>query len=186
MWISSPIRYVQYQKFDKKTFLSLATLTRNNKRFLFRGHFFRWKSDTSTSDNLQIIGKVQNFLEKSTCIRKLESLKLQQKVQSHQLFTWKVRTESRDTWLQYESTESVESREDFVILADKRLDYFLTELELISNLETPDENWIRPAFHLTDNNRLHVIQELIDPDKFLLHCLSGIYYSLFDVSKQFF
>ena len=165
MWISSPIRYVQYQKFDKKTFLSLATLTRNNKRFLFRGHFFRWKSDTSTSDNLQIIGKVQNFLKKSTCIRKLESLKLQQKVQSHQLFTWKVRTESRDTWLQYESTESVESREDFVILADKRLDYFLTEL---------------------DNNSLHVIQELIDPDKFLLHCLSGIYYSLFDVSKQFF
>ena len=88
--------------------------------------------------------------------------------------------------LQYESTESVESGENFVISADKRLDYFLTEFELISNLDRPDEDWIRPAFHLTDNNRLHVIQGLIDPDKFLLHCLSSIYYSLFEASKQFF
>ena len=37
--------------------------------------------------------------------------------------------------LHCESVESVESSENFVILADKRLDYFLTELKLISNLQ---------------------------------------------------
>ena len=78
--------------------------------------------------------------------------------------------------LYYESLESEESWENFVILVDKRLDYFLTELELISNLQTPEENWIRSAFYLTDNSRLHVIQELIDIDLFLLHCLSDIDY----------
>ena len=35
--------------------------------------------------------------------------------------------------LHYDSTESAESWENFVILAEKRLDYFLTELKLISN-----------------------------------------------------
>ena len=78
----------------QKTFLPVATLTPNNKCFLFGDHFFRWKSDISTGDNLQIIGKVQKFLKKSTCLRKLENLKLQHKVQSDQLFTWKG---SRDT-----------------------------------------------------------------------------------------
>ena len=93
IWISPWIRCLQYQKVDKKTFLSLATLTPNNKRFLFGGHFFRWESDTSTGDNLQIIGKVRKFLKKSTCIRKLENLKLQQKVQSEQLLTWQITTD---------------------------------------------------------------------------------------------
>ena len=37
--------------------------------------------------------------------------------------------------LYHESAESAESWEDFVILADKRLDYFLTELKWISNLQ---------------------------------------------------
>ena len=37
--------------------------------------------------------------------------------------------------LHYESMESAESWEYFVILADKRLDHFLSELKLISNLQ---------------------------------------------------
>ena len=37
--------------------------------------------------------------------------------------------------LHYESVESAESWEYFVILADKRLDHFLSELKLISNLQ---------------------------------------------------
>ena len=37
--------------------------------------------------------------------------------------------------LHYESAKSVKSWECFVILADKRLHYFLTELKLISNLQ---------------------------------------------------
>ena len=37
--------------------------------------------------------------------------------------------------LHFESAELAESRENLVILADKRLDYFLTELKLISNLQ---------------------------------------------------
>ena len=66
--------------------------------------------------------------------------------------------------LHWKSAESVESWKNFVILADKRLDYFLTGLELISNLQTLVGNWIRSPFHLTNNNRLHMIQELIDID----------------------
>ena len=38
--------------------------------------------------------------------------------------------------LHYESAESAESYKNFVILADKRLDYFLMELKLISNLQS--------------------------------------------------
>ena len=199
----------------QKNFLPLATLTPNNKRFLFGCHFFRWKRDISTENNLQIIRKVRKFLKKSTCIRKLENLKLQQKVQSDQLFTlkattgvtwyknWYILTNScciasqtfiisyltyqsktfktliekndkssrfknfrrfRGLALHYESVESAESWENFVILVGKRLDYFLTELELISNLQTPEKNWIRSAFYFTDNNGLHVIQELINID----------------------
>ena len=37
--------------------------------------------------------------------------------------------------LHYESAESVENWESFIILADKRLDYFLAEFKLISNLQ---------------------------------------------------
>ena len=37
--------------------------------------------------------------------------------------------------LHYKSVRSAENWENFVILADKRLDYFLTELKLISNLQ---------------------------------------------------
>ena len=186
IWISPWIRYLQYQKVDKKTFLPIATLTPNHKRFLFGGRFFRWTRDTSTGYNLQIIGKVRKFLKKSTCKRKLENLKHQQKVQSDQLFTWKATTwvtwyknwyiltnscsiafqtfiisyltyqsktfktlikknykssrfknfrRFREFAVHYEAAELVESWENFVTLADKRLDHILGELKLISNLQ---------------------------------------------------
>ena len=38
--------------------------------------------------------------------------------------------------LHYESAESVENWDDFVLLLGKGLDYFLSELKLISNLKT--------------------------------------------------
>ena len=37
--------------------------------------------------------------------------------------------------LRYEFAESAESSENFVLLPDKRLDYFLTELQLVSNVQ---------------------------------------------------
>ena len=64
--------------------------------------------------------------------------------------------------LHYESAESAKSWENFVILADKKLDYLLTELKLISNLQKLAENWIRPAFYLKNNSKGHVTQELVE------------------------
>ena len=37
--------------------------------------------------------------------------------------------------LHYESAESAESWENFALLPDKRLDYFLTELKLVPNVQ---------------------------------------------------
>ena len=64
--------------------------------------------------------------------------------------------------LHHESAESAKSSENFVILADKKLDYLLTELKLISNLQKLAENWISPAFHLKNNSKGHVTQELVE------------------------
>ena len=76
--------------------------------------------------------------------------------------------------LHYESVEPAENWEDFVLLSRKRLDYFLSELKLISNLKTQQKNWIMAAFWLKDNSRGHVTQELIEIALFLLHCASAI------------
>ena len=45
--------------------------------------------------------------------------------------------------LHYESLESAESWENLAILADKRLDYFLTEFKLISNLQNQQKTGSR-------------------------------------------
>ena len=55
--------------------------------------------------------------------------------------------------LHHVSVESAESSQNVVKLPDKRLDYLLTELKLVPNVQSA-ESWIRPAFYLKDNNRV--------------------------------
>ena len=62
--------------------------------------------------------------------------------------------------LHYKSAESAETSENFVLLPDKWLDYLLTELKLVPNVQN-SKSRIRPAFYLKDKNRGHVIQVLL-------------------------
>ena len=55
--------------------------------------------------------------------------------------------------------ESVESWEYFELLADKRLDTFLSELKLISNLQNEKIIWIRSVFYFKSNNKGNVIRD---------------------------
>ena len=58
----------------------------------------------------------------------------------------------------------MESWEYFELLADKRLDTFLSELKLISNLQNEKIIWIRSVFYFKSNNNDNVMQELIEID----------------------
>ena len=55
--------------------------------------------------------------------------------------------------------ELVESWEYFELLADKRLDTFLSELKLISNLQNEKIIWIRSVFYFKSNNKSNVIRD---------------------------
>ena len=54
----------------------------------------------------------------------------------------------------YESAESAESWENFVLLPDKKLDDLLTELKLVPNVQN-SEKLNQTSFYLKDKNRGH-------------------------------
>ena len=73
------------------------------------------------------------------------------------------------------SVKSTESWENFALLANKRLDYFLTESKLVPNVLNISQSWklillsVKSAktltstvFYLKDNSSGHVISELIE------------------------
>ena len=73
------------------------------------------------------------------------------------------------------SVKSTESWENFALLANKRLDYFLTESKLVPNVLNISQSWklillsVKSAktltstvFHLKDNSSVLVISELIE------------------------
>ena len=60
--------------------------------------------------------------------------------------------------LHCESAESAENWQNYVLLADKRFDHFLSELKLISNLKSP-KKLIQVSFLLESNNKGYMIEE---------------------------
>ena len=76
--------------------------------------------------------------------------------------------------LHYESAESAENWQDLVLILGNRLDYFLSELKLISNLRNQQniESW--QLFDWKVTTGVKGLQELILISLFFLHITSDI------------